>query len=360
MSKAVKTSLEQNLTMINVKVVLLTKDEYDLIDDFIEYYSYLFGVKNIVIVDNGSTDPRVLATYAKLLPEGLTVIQDASPFHNASVFMTNHIHTIISTNPETEWIMCLETDEFLFQPANLHGVIDPNAIHEYLASIPKDVTYLRYKNFWGSVVDPSKLTGSYVNGQVIQPVHNITEFHDQNWDKPLVRANAFVSITQWLHHAQIEHGRAIVCNELGLLHFHNTGKRRLFERARNVLESIGVFEANESIMNAWNKSRIFFQKRASHAHKAEYAADVYLRIIAWELAKARFGATPSLDVINRAVRGQSIQAVLDILEHWDKNDANTHTFEQCVYPDEPVPVEFYVTSVAKTMKYISSQAESIV
>ena len=31
----------------NVCIVSFCKDEYDLIDDFINYYSYLFGINNI-------------------------------------------------------------------------------------------------------------------------------------------------------------------------------------------------------------------------------------------------------------------------------------------------------------------------
>lgn len=262
-----------------VKVVLLTKDEYDLIEDFIKYYSYLFGISNIVIIDNGSTDQTVFATYFKYIPQGLTVIQDTSPFQEANVFMTRHIRDVINKHPETEWIMCLETDEFLFRRADLEGAIEPRMIHDYLASVPDNVTCLRYKHFWGSVVDPIKLGEAYCDGLVKQPVHHITEFYNQNWDKPLVRAKAFVAMTQWLHHAHVSYGEKMVCEELGLLHYHNTGKRRLFERAKNVLMSIGVLNGNENLEEAYEKVHAFHEKQCSHAHKAGYVEDVLLRMI---------------------------------------------------------------------------------
>ena len=37
------------------KVILITRDEHELIDDFVEYYgNVLFGMRNVVVIDNGN------------------------------------------------------------------------------------------------------------------------------------------------------------------------------------------------------------------------------------------------------------------------------------------------------------------
>jgi hypothetical protein len=41
------------------------KDDWEFLDDFIFYHSRIVGTKNIHIIDNESSDPRVLAVYEK-------------------------------------------------------------------------------------------------------------------------------------------------------------------------------------------------------------------------------------------------------------------------------------------------------
>ena len=43
------------------RVILLSKDEHDLISDTLEYYARLLGGRDrVVVVDNGSTNPIVM------------------------------------------------------------------------------------------------------------------------------------------------------------------------------------------------------------------------------------------------------------------------------------------------------------
>ena len=95
------------------KVIVITKDEHDLIADFLEFYGALFGRENVVVVDNGSdpADERVQGAYRAHLAAGGDVRVDARPFVDAVAFMSEHMRSIA---PTCEFILPLETDEFIY------------------------------------------------------------------------------------------------------------------------------------------------------------------------------------------------------------------------------------------------------
>lgn len=343
-------------------MVLLTKNEHDLINDFIMYYGYLFGINNIIIVDNGSTDDRVLSCYEKYMADGLTVITENRSFSEASQFMTEHIHGVIKNCKDVEWILCLETDEFLFWTQDMINKIDRTAVSDYLLDeVDRDITYLRYEKFWGSIVNPSHVE-DYVNGASIRPACNIVEFMNQNWDKFIVRADAFVAVTQWPHHADISYGRKVVCEELGLLHFHNTGKRRLFEKACNVLESIGICtdiarQFQESPEEIFTLIDYFYRTRGAHAHKAGYVKDVLLRALCWHTFVYAHNTYPSKHFIDAATATGDLNVMKDAIRTWQGGDnVSDVDFVACVYCEDMYKVESKVETVRNTLKYLENDA----
>ena len=207
------------------KIVTLTKNEYDLIEDFLIYHSSIVGIENIVIVDNGSDDERVLKTYETYKAKGLTVETDSergmmSMAQIVTDAMTRH-------KDECTFLMPLDTDEFIFFP-RLDSTESKKATFEaILKGVDEDVSVLRYSAFWGSIADST--SGDYVDYKHSRPARSITKFHDQGWDKLIVRASEFVSITQGNHHAVVTGGSALKV-DLGLLHFHETGAARKKER----------------------------------------------------------------------------------------------------------------------------------
>ncbi|NHN86161.1 hypothetical protein GOB93_16145 [Acetobacter musti] len=48
--------------MARVRCVMMQKDENLLLDSWFRYYGYLFGFENLVVLDNGSTEPSVVET----------------------------------------------------------------------------------------------------------------------------------------------------------------------------------------------------------------------------------------------------------------------------------------------------------
>jgi hypothetical protein len=50
----------------------MTKNEFELLEDWIKYHGFIFGLDNIHILD-GSDDPRIFELYKKYVPLGLNV-----------------------------------------------------------------------------------------------------------------------------------------------------------------------------------------------------------------------------------------------------------------------------------------------
>jgi hypothetical protein len=263
------------------KVILLTLDEVDLIEDFLAYYSALFDARNVHVVDNGSVSPSVLSAYDAHRRAGGTVVVDTRNFKVANEFMTEHM---LALAPSCEFILPLETDEFLFLRTDQkvsNEISLPqfrSAVLEHMASIPKGIGLLRYGAFWGSCVDTAD--PGYERGSYTRPALSMTRFYDQGWDKLIVRSSSFLKMSQWCHHAEIADGFVVGKSSLlGLLHFHDTGLKRCVERSRPVVASYGYLDVRQQRLPTSEQLEITSKLRGlplSCGHKVEYL-DRHLR-----------------------------------------------------------------------------------
>jgi hypothetical protein len=204
-----------------IKVLCLTKNEYDVIERFIQYYGFLVGFDNVHIIDNGSTNPLVLDVYDKYRKLGLHVLTDVFPWSQKEVCarMTAHARSL-----ECDWLLPVDTDEF---------VVWDNLVTTLITTKFDLLHFLVFE----SAVDV--LHSNYKDGAFIDPVLNITNFKPVNVSKFIVRKKAFINFTLYLHSAQIN---GIATNTaLPLLHFCNTGSRRIFEKSREMINNGGSF-----------------------------------------------------------------------------------------------------------------------
>ena len=262
------------------KVICITKDETDLVEDFVDYHAHLFGYRNIVLVDNGSTDAAVLAAYDRMRDRGVDIRTDARPFSQATEIMTEHMRSLCDGS--CEWILPLETDEFFvwLPTAAAEAPVPCDTVRGYLRGLPEDVVYIGYGLVMASVVDASDVGElGYHDGAYARPAEGIVRFAEQGWDKYLVRARAFDGVLQWNHHARLREGYRVrhTSRELGVLHFHNTGARRRYERALRVLEGCGALAPKLPLwLQAYHLDRMA-RSQDAHAHKAVYVLDVVVR-----------------------------------------------------------------------------------
>lgn len=61
--------------MARVRCVVMQRDEAHLLAPWLRYHSYLFGLENLTVLDNGSTDTGVLATLDRAEAAGVQVLR---------------------------------------------------------------------------------------------------------------------------------------------------------------------------------------------------------------------------------------------------------------------------------------------
>ena len=276
-------------------VVLLTKDEYDIIDDCLEYYGRMLGGKeHVVVVDNGSSHPKVLDAYEAHKKQGGTVIVDTRSFKDALHFMSEHMRALAS---KYEWILPMETDEIVYelgkqdaQPEDIGAVLKG-----HLKGLKPEVGLVRYGKVLGSLVDPKG--AGYVNGAYSRPIVQMNRFYDQGWDKLILRSAAFVKMTLWCHHAELKPGYGTyVSDVLGLLHFHDTGLRRQVERSKPVVEAYGYFKCDDDLNtqeHVLSLAHVLRDQPIACGHKVRYLSNHYARLATLRAFKRTLGRMPT-------------------------------------------------------------------
>jgi|GEM_PF-162363 len=61
--------------MVKVRCVMMQRNERALLEPWLRYHAYLFGLSNLVVLDNGSTDEHVLSVLARYQRSGCEVIR---------------------------------------------------------------------------------------------------------------------------------------------------------------------------------------------------------------------------------------------------------------------------------------------
>ena len=336
------------------KVLLLTKEEDVLIEDFICFYGELFGYENIVVVDNGSaSSSSVHAVYAKYVHRGVEVRTDSRPFPSALEFMSEHMRSLVGS---CTWILPLETDEFMFviPKANDGGyVVNPSDIFSYLRGIPSDVSVIRYGEFWCSAVDSTRdSTYDRERGLYPRPTKDMVHFNEQGWDKVLVRASTFSHMVQWCHHAICLTGRMMKSDYLGLLHFHETGFRRKIESAVRVIESFGYIPnikrpGEAQGLEEIRRSLAICERIASNGvtcgHKVEYYEVFLRRLLVLTLFRNILGRLPSdpneLDRYAKDKSGDAEAAIIRVSRSESTPPSSSSSWNALLFHDDAEPKE---------------------
>lgn len=245
------------MIMTRVKIFCVTKNEYDLIEHFIIYYSFLFGYNNVHIIDNHSSDEEVLKIYSKYINLGVTVVYEGNYEGNGQAVLFTKYMSLERDN--CDFMIGLDTDEFLFCNEDFKkgdNAFCKDKILQTIETYKETNTSFKISSYPCSVVDTSNT--NYINNKFINPAMEIIYFSDdvpisenfnEYWSdisKYFVRSNAFVRTSNGNHSITVSHGEA-VNSGLGLLHFNNTGKRRFFERAKLVIDGYKYFSTSLSL-----------------------------------------------------------------------------------------------------------------
>ncbi len=168
----IKRSCSTNVNMV-VKIFTVTKDEDHLIEDFIIYHGYLFGIDNIIIIDNNSTNSKVSIVYEKYKPYGLTVYNEPDYTNNGQGNAFTKIMTLYKD--QCDFLIGLDTDEFIFYLPDVSNKCIKENITEYLENIPRHFNGFLFKKCYESVVDKS--SKYYIDYEIQDPAKHMHSFN---------------------------------------------------------------------------------------------------------------------------------------------------------------------------------------
>lgn len=346
------------------KVILLTKDAYDSIESFLQFYSYLFDAHNITVIDNGSSDPRVLAVYEKYKVHGVTILSETSPFYKADTFMTQYMKQLQTS---CEFILPMESDEFMFwlpKAADSNHRILREDVHDYLRSIPKDISVIRYGAFYGSSVcidDPD-----YKDYMYSDPPRQMTKFWNQDWDKIIVRADAFVQVNQWLHHVDVSYGEKITSDTLGLLHFHDTGSKRDWERSKALVSGNGhgYLSLQFPEILQLTLAKTYRDMGAPGYHRLHKFYIVLRRKMVADMFRIMVQRLPSLQELSILLQEKdetiehTIQIIMNNIPSYRKVEAPAITMDHLLFAEPSQNFSYQIHQVANVLQWLSESSFS--
>lgn len=236
---------------MNVKIFTVTKNESDLIDDFVTYHGSIFGYTNIILIDNDSDCPIVLDLYNNFRKKGVIIEHCGSYQGNSqgeafTTYMRRH-------RKYCNFMIGLDTDEFIQLPdflsqnplkCNMENLKEK--FSAYFKSLPKKATKFVVKTYFSSVPDPSDK--SYIDQKISRPAREITHFQQVPAvpKKCFFRSETFVSTVNGCHNGRTSKGKELV-SDLSYVHFHNTGARRSVERARSIVSGYGYTDVDSAL-----------------------------------------------------------------------------------------------------------------
>ena len=288
---------------MSVKLFLMTKNEIELLEDWLKYHGYLFGLENIHVLD-GSDDQRVFEVYDKYKPLGLHVHFSSTGLNELAEELTLLMHAHKGAN---NFLIKLDTDEFLAY--TLPVEIGPEgrlsrALHDrYHAAhsaggglskwLSESVFDMRhgnkrlysadFKDFFEALpITGQRYKASLTTWSVPQyryvahPSRELVEFTRLQFThlKSYFHSESFLSADLGSHMGVSTNNRGVIDTGLTLIHYHSTSVWDSVRRARQVLVSHEYIDVSDTIETQRKKlSKLREQGNVKSYHKI----DLYLQ-----------------------------------------------------------------------------------
>ena len=293
---------------MKIKAFVVTRNEHDLIEDFVTYYAELFGMDNVHVIDDRSDHPGVLDVYERYAKRGLRV-------HRAGSYKNTGQGDAFTAAMRAEAASCdamvaLDTDEFLcaVAPSSADGLASSvscspplvrTAVEELLSK--PDVGGVRlFASRWRSACDPD--SPHYVDNRILRPARNSTAFvPEPPVPKWIFASSAYGETSNGNHRGNLRRGKvADADGRLGILHFHDTGGRRNYERCEQIVYGYEYVRPSWPLERRIEHVRANWRKWKNGRHRALQ----YLRFLIAERllreCERRGLAKPNLDTVTAA------------------------------------------------------------
>lgn len=255
-----------------LKIFLMTRNEVELLEDWIKYHGYIFGLDNIYILD-GSDDVRIFDLYEKYKLLGLNVSHTNTGLNGLAEELTQLMHAHKGTG---NFLIKLDTDEFLAHtsPINIspRGRIASFFQKMYLskkrrgsngilsaffdgrhgrkeASVESFETFFAELPVAGQRYKASLTAWSIPEANfVTDPCRDLTEFTLLQFTdlKSFFHSDGFVEVDLGCHNGTSEVNQGFIDTSLTLIHYHSTSVLDSMRRARSALISHGYIDKKDS------------------------------------------------------------------------------------------------------------------
>jgi hypothetical protein len=260
-----------------LKLFLMTKNEIELLEDWLKYHGYLFGLENIYVLD-GSDDERVFEIYQRYKPLGLNVYHSSTGLNGLGRELTQLMHAHKGVN---NFLIKLDTDEFLaytrdfaLSPLGLLALVLKRIYPrgKVLRWISGNLMNLMYRNkelyvdnfsqffaelpVTGQRYKVSLTTWSIPRKSAVPNIcRDLTEFTPLQFThiKSFFHSDSFVSVDLGGHNGASTNNYRVIDTGLTLIHYHSTSVDDSARRAKQVLLSHKYIDAEDSIMEQRDK-----------------------------------------------------------------------------------------------------------
>ena len=243
-----------------LKIVLKTKDEDELIEPWIAWHAKICGIENIIIFDNGSTSDKVLDTYAR--HGGALTVYSYHGFvdaiHNLDAFASLYG----ALDASCSHFVFLDTDEFLTLIVDGRHCEDAQIL-AFLRAYPEVAVF---PGTW-----LHNCAGSWRRFVVGEDGGHLVG--GMRWGKPVRRANVRLFDRVALHNDGIRRlgGPACVKNNFFVLHMTNLEPQRRIRANLNKLVAHGALAPGATVAEALTKDRESFQNPNVRRYFSEIA-----------------------------------------------------------------------------------------
>jgi hypothetical protein len=244
----VPVKMDYNST--NTLVITLQCNEFDILGLWLEYHSRIFGVENIIVLDNFSTLPDVIDTLKAWETKGVRVLWEQGPYVRKGDLILRAARQYGSLN-NSQVLIPMDIDEFIavFEPSAdiAHPIVD------------RQLVFREINRFQESTYDAIGLRPYYEAMAVHSndTVHTVHRFfrnvYTERHAKKMVRLNTIRLIDHGAHKVLfLDDGGYHVQSStmfLGYLHYHHRGPVRTLERALIDCRSLMLIPSNSTLQN---------------------------------------------------------------------------------------------------------------
>jgi len=305
-------------TNIRVCIITITKNEGTLIDYWIKYNSYLFGMQNLILVDNCSDDLETLRVYEKYA--GLKIMK----LHNY-LFQGKVVDQIITTYRNSyDLFIPIDSDQFIVHVDDQGVTSNQKQIVNQLNKLykkPYDVFHFKYM-FNSVFVEDQDKSDSFQNKVPVLE----SNYFQKNTKGPtqrksfkfICKSKEFINTHMGLHVCVTKNDTFILAHKLGLLHFAEIGSSHNINRCKIALIGLNYGASQDDDFGLLERLFSLRNYKIKGGHRVKQYKNFLIRKIILDSCIKYFGCLPTKSNLDNFIEpiGEGNKLELTELLNW--------------------------------------------